>query len=384
MAANRLRVIQVLEATVGGTRHYLLDLASSLPSDQFQQHIIVSALRDARFLQDIERMRSAGLEVTEVPMRRNISPISDFECMRQIRRVIRQWRPHIVHSHSSKAGFLARIAARSLNCANLYSPHCFAFQMRFSSPRRALYTRLERFAARYTDLFVLASETDRQEAIAHGVATPDNTVIIPTGIRAADYRSQADVEDLRRALGISDFDAVIGTVAVLTPQKGHRYLLEAFARLSGNPVLLLAGDGPEHDKLISQADSLGIADRVKFLGRRDDVPDLLAALDVFVLPSLWESLPYVLLEAMAAEVPIVATDVPGTAGLIGADTHGWLAPPADAAGLADTVQRALTNPRAAAEKASAASRFVETHHSLDNMIAQYVELYQQAGAPYRE
>ena len=384
MAADRLRVIQVLEATVGGTRHYLLDLAFSLPPDQFHQHIIVSALRDARFRQDIERIRSAGLEVTEVPMRRNISPVSDFQCMRHIRRIIRQWRPQIVHSHSSKAGFLARVAARSLNSASLYSPHCFAFQMRFSSPRRTIYTQLERFAARYTDLFVLASETDREDAIAHGVASPRNTVIIPTGINAHDYRSRADVGDLRRALGISQFDAVIGTVAVLTPQKGHRYLLEAFAKLPDSAVLLLAGDGPERSNLINQADALGIADRVKFLGRRDDVPDVLAAMDIFVLPSLWESLPYVLLEAMAAEVPIVATDVPGTAGLIGPDTHGWLASPADPTALADTIRRALANPRAAAEKAAAARRFVETHHSLEKMIAAYVELYQQAGAPYRE
>jgi len=382
LAADRLRIIQVLEATIGGTRHYLLDLAFGLPPDKFQQHIIVSSLRDPRFLEDIESMRSAGLEVTEVPMRRSISPISDFQCMRQIRRIIAQWQPQVVHSHSSKAAFLARFAARSLDCASLYSPHCFAFQMRFSSPRCAFYARLERLAARYTDLFVLASEADREDAIAHGVASADRIVIIPTGIRIEDYRSVADPQDVRLALGIDDFEAVIGTVAVLTAQKGHRYLLEAFAKLPDHAVLLLAGDGPEHDKLVKQTNALGIAERVRFLGRRDDIADLLAAMDVFVLPSLWESLPYVLLEAMAAGVPIVATDVPGTAGLLGAEAYGWLAPPADAAGLATTIQRVLASPRATTEKAATARVFVETHHALDTMIADYVELYQQVGARY--
>ncbi len=386
MGVDKLRVMQVLEATVGGTRHYLLDLAYNLPAAQFDQHLIVSALRDPGFADDIQRLRAAGVHVTEVPMRRNISPGSDWTCYRKIRQIIGAWRPHVIHSHSSKAGFLARMAARGMPCASLYSPHCFAFQMRVCPRRRVLYTQLERFAGRYTDTLVLACESQRRIAVAQRIVPADSIAIIPTGIRASDYQSQADRDQLRDKLGVSGSRMIVGSVAALTPQKGHRYLLAAMAEMGRetDAILLLAGTGNQQSVLLAQAESLDIENRVMFLGQRDDIADLLKSLDLFVLPSLWEGLPYGLLEAMAAGVPVVTTDIAGNTDLIDGHTTGWLVPPADAAALARAIGEALANPTEADSRAAAARRLVESDYTLENMIAEYVKLYAEVGDRYRE
>ncbi len=386
MGADKLRVMQVLEATVGGTRHYLLDVAYNLPAAQFDQHLIVSTLRDRGFADDIQRLRAAGVHVTEVPMRRSISPGSDWACYRKIRQTIGAWRPHVIHSHSSKAGFLARMAARALPCASLYSPHCFAFQMRVCPRRRLLYTQLERFAGRYTDALVLACESQRRIAIAQRIVPPDRIAIVPTGIRASNYQSQADRDQLRDKLGVSGSRAIIGSVAALTLQKGHRYLLEAMAEVGRetDAILLLAGAGDQQSALLTQAEGLDIEDRVMFLGQRDDVADLLKSLDLFVLPSLWEGLPYGLLEAMAAGTPVVTTNIPGNSDLIDGDTTGWLVPPADAAALARAIREAVQNRAEADSRAAAARRLVESDYTLENMIAGYIKLYTEVGGRYRE
>ncbi len=378
--------MQVLEASVGGTRHYLLDLAYNLPAEHFEQHAVVSTLRDPAFAEDIQRMRAAGVQVTEVPMRRNISPRSDWECYRQIRRIIGQWRPQVIHSHSSKAGFLARMAARSARCANLYTPHCFAFQMRVGQRKQWMYRTLERLAGRHTDWLVLPCESQRQIALEARVVPPEKIAIIATGVRPGDYQSEAEAYEVRERLGVAESCLALGTVAALTPQKGHGYLLDAFAEASRDTeaVLLLAGTGEEYAALVEQAEGLGIAGKVRFLGQRDDVGDVLRALDVFVLPSLWEGLPYGLLEAMAAGVPVVTTDIPGNADLIDGRTNGWLAAPASAGSLAAALREAMSDAAERARRASAAKQLVETHYTLDGMIAGYAELYARVGAPYRE
>ncbi len=378
--------MQVLEATVGGTRHYLLDLAYNLPAAQFDQHLVVSTLRDPGFAEDIQQLTAAGLQVSEVPMRRSISPASDWGAYRKLRRIIAAWRPHVVHSHSSKAGFLARIAARGLPCASLYSPHCFAFQMGVERAQRLLYTHLERFAGRYTDALVLACESQRQVALKQHIVPADKTAIVPTGIRPSDYQSQADREQLREKLGVSGCGAVLGTVAALRRQKGLRCLLEAMARLdpATDAVLLLAGTGDQEAALVAQAQKLGLQDRVRFLGHRDDIPELLRAVDLFLLPSLWEGLPYGLLEAMAAGVPVVTTNIAGNADLIDGRTTGWLVPPADAEALARVIGEVLADTAEAQKRASAARRLVESNYTLEKMIAGYVNVYAEAGGKYRE
>jgi len=382
LSGKSIRVMQVLEATVGGTRRYLLDLVGKLPRDRFEQHVVVSVLRDPGFERDISMMQENGIQVSRLPMRRSIHPPSDWFCYRQLRQIIADWKPHVVHSHSSKAGFLARVAARGLGCANIYSPHCFAFQMRFGSLRQCFYRHLERVAGRYTDVLVLPCESQREVAVRAQVVPSERIAIVPTGVRASDYQSTCDRQHIRTAMGIDEQTSAIGVVAALSPQKGYRYLLEAMQKVLQNTeaVLLVAGSGVLQPALVAQAQKLGIADRVRWLGHREDVPELLHALDLFVLPSLWEGLPYALLEAMAAGVPIVATAIAGNVDLIDGHNTGWLAPVADAHGLSEVLLQPLAEPAETARRAAVAQKLVTEKYSLDAMIEHHVRLYRHYGS----
>lgn len=369
--------MQVLEATDGGTLHYLLDLAYNLPLRQFDIHLVVSTERNPAFVDEIERLRSAGIEVSVVPMVRKIRPARDWACMIAIRDLIRSWRPDVIHSHSSKAGFLARFAARSFPCANLYTPHCFAFTMSVGPLRQALYLQLERYAGTLTNMLVLLCESERQTALDASIVPWEKITVVPTGIRPEDYQCAEDRDEIRRELGVGGFDLVLGVVGALVVQKGHTYLLSAMKRMLPdiNVAAIFAGRGELEAQLRGQARQLGIADRVFFLGHRADTARLYAAMDLFVLPSLWEGLPYVLMEAMVAGTPAVATDIPGNRDLIKEDYAGWQAQPRNSASLAATIVDAAASPDECRRRAERAEEMIRRHHGLDAMITRYVRLY---------
>jgi len=375
-----MRLLHVLEATVGGTRRHLLDLCLNLPREQFQQHVVCSTLREERFLEDVEVLREAGLEVTILPMHREISPSSDWQCLRQLRGLMARWQPQIVHGHSSKGGFLARLAARGLRPRPgvVFNPHGFAFQMQTSALKHRLYVALERYAARWTDALVAGGPGQQRLALEHRLLPPERIFVIPNGVRADDFRWPGTKAAAQAALGLPTEGTLLGTVAALTPQKGVEHLIRAAAavhRERPEVRLAIAGDGPLWPQLRRLADSLGAREAVHFLGRRDDVPQFLAALDLFVLPSLWEGLPYALLEAGAAGRPVIASAIPGIEDVIEHGRTGLLVPPADHLELTLALFRALDDPGLPA-LAQALRELVTREYSLERMVAGHVRVYE--------
>jgi glycosyltransferase involved in cell wall biosynthesis len=180
-------------------------------------------------------------------------------------------------------------------------------------------------------------------------------------------------------LGIPEEARLVGTVGALTPQKGLEHLVRAAATVRREPLeahFVIAGEGSLRGGLERLAKALGCAQTVHFLGHRPDIPELLAALDLFVLPSLWEGLPYALLEAGAAGVPIVATRVPGNLDLIRDGETGRLANPADALDLAVQIVEALGDENRAA-MALRLQRIVEQEYTLERMTAGHAAVYQE-------
>lgn len=384
----KIRLMHILEATVGGTRRHLLDLCLGLPADRFQQHLVCSVLRDEGFLDDVAILREAGIEVTLLPMKREISLASDWRCLRELRRVMTDWRPQIVHGHSSKGGFLARLAARSARPRPrvAYNPHGFAFQMRTSPCKRALYVALEKYAGRLTDVLVAPGASQKALALQHHLLPEERIPIVPNGIRAEDFQLQVDREAIREELGLPAEAKLLGTVAALVPQKGVEHLVRAAVavrRERPDVHLLIIGDGPLRGPLQRLADTLQLTampapahpNGIHFLGHRQDVPRLLAALDLFVLPSLWEGLPYVLLEAGAAGLPVVATAIPGNVDLIEEGRTGLLAPPGDHLELALTLFRALDDPRLG-EYGHSLREDVCRDYTMEKMIEGHVRVYE--------
>ncbi|MGE5532023.1 MAG: glycosyltransferase, partial [Bacteroidota bacterium] len=202
---SQIRLLHVLEATVGGTRRHVLDLCLGLPPGRFRQHLVYSSIRNPHFEADAQKLRAAGIEVTSLPMRRQIEPVEDWYCLRQLKVIIRQWQPQIVHGHSAKGGFLSRLAARDLpGVCSLYNPHGFPFQMRTNPLKRRLYVALERYAARYTDGLIATCESQRALALEHHLLPAEKITVIPNGIRPEQFTLTVDRSAIRSNLGLPE------------------------------------------------------------------------------------------------------------------------------------------------------------------------------------
>ncbi len=225
-------------------------------------------------------------------------------------------------------------------------------------------------------MLIAVSEQTRQKAIAEGVK-PEKVAVILSGIDPLDAGSAAPRDRVRRELGLGPNDLFLLTVGRLMVQKGHEYLIQSVPQIVSrfpNALVGICGDGPLRASLEDQIERPGLLGRVKLLGMRADVAALLAAADVFVLPSLWEGLPRALLEAMASGLPAVATRVDGIQELVAHGVHGLLTPPRDSDALADAVIQLLENPRLRKEIGEAARAHVLQNHTVEGMCRKYYEL----------
>lgn len=288
-------------------------------------------------------------------------------------RLLRARRPAIFHAHLSwpracKFGLFAAIAARVP--AILATAHLFV-----EAPiTRSIYLQQQ----------LLFKGVDRYIAVSHEVARrlesayhlpPRKTCVIPNGISLAAFDRPAQAALPADLFGAAQQPIVL-TIARLHEQKGLNYLLEAAAQVP-EAVFVLAGDGPERVNLEAQAWSLGLSQRVFFLGRRRDVPALLAACDVFVLPSLYEGMPLSILEAMAARKPVIATAIGGVDEVIVPGETGLLVPPRDPIALATAI-RSLLSDRACAQHFAANGRArVEQYFAAEVMVRRAVEIYDE-------
>jgi glycosyltransferase involved in cell wall biosynthesis len=225
------------------------------------------------------------------------------------------------------------------------------------------------------DRYIAVSEATK-ECLIREVSVPAAKVrVVQNGIRVTAFGKAGDPA-LRHSLVEGSGLPVIFTPARLHLQKGHRYLLEA-AALVPEALFVFAGDGEERKRLEEQTRALGIQQRVRFLGNRSDVPELLACCDLFVLPSLNEGLPLALLEAMAAGKPVIATAIGGTKEVVTNGSTGLLVPPANSRDLAVAI-RLLLSDRALADRMGAAGRqHVSAHFSSDAMVEQTIRVYDE-------
>ena len=255
----------------------------------------------------------------------------------------------LVHTHSSKAGIIGRVAARAagVRCA-VHTVHGWSFNDVQPVPTRRAYVELERAAARMTGRIVCVSDADRVKGLALGIGETSQYRVVRSGIDPTLYLPRAGVRQrVRSALGFADSDVVVGSIANFKPQKAPLDFVEAarLARLrSPHLKFFLAGDGEMREHVTRAIDAAGLRGAISLLGWRQDVPDLLAASDIFLLTSLFEGLPRAVLQAMAASVPIVATDTGGTSEVVVDGVTGFLVPPSDPGAAAAALLRLASEP----------------------------------------
>jgi glycosyltransferase involved in cell wall biosynthesis len=244
--------------------------------------------------------------------------------------------------------------------------------------KRFVYRWIYRLAANEVSGFIAVSDEVRESMIRQVGPVQHKIITIPNGVDVRRFECSVDGSSLRQQLAIEPDARLITTVGRLTTQKGFGYLITAAAEVvpcCPNVHFLIIGDGELKGKLQAQTQSLDVSDHIHFLGIRDDVPAVLAASELFVLPSLWEGLSIALLEAMASGKPIVATAVSGTTQVMVPGETGLIVPPGDSRALADAIQQLLADPMHADALGQTAKRHVATHFSAKKQADEHLAIY---------
>jgi len=375
---RRPRVLLVVESAAAGTGRHVMDLASGLSARGCDVHVIHSSRRvDQPFLDRLDSLPE--VRRASLPMRTAIHP-ADLFAVRAVRRFVRQHGPFdIIHGHSSKGGAIARLASIGNGAHAIYTIHGMtAADPGLSRLKRWLYTSIELLLSRFTSRIIAVSPEEQRIAIRMGFGE-ERTILIPNGIAPA---PEADRNSIRRSLGLSDENVAIGFVGRLVEQKSPDVLVDAFARtvaVAPTARLVMIGDGPLMQPLQAQAKRLGVSEKVLWLGERNALP-LYAAFDLFAIASRKEGLPYVVLESLAAGLPVVATETAGVESLVETNVNGAVVPLGDVAGFAEGLTRIVCDAdlrRHMGEASLNRSR----HFTIDRMVNQTFAAYQDVLRP---
>ncbi|WP_168221246.1 glycosyltransferase [Actinomadura sp. WMMA1423] len=375
--ARKLRVATVITRFNGGAGRVALNGALALPGGDYERAIVTGgvgmdstasstgngvlfgdeAVANAAAGDLTRQAHEAGMEIVQVgPLVPQISPRDDVAALRTLTRVLAEGRYDVVHTHSAKGGVIGRVAAARAGVPRIvHTWHGFPFNEFQSWARRRAYIRLERVAAKHTDAFLAIGSETVTTALRLGLTTPERVRLswpaVDVDAYAAAPGSRARA---RRRLDLPLGVKVVGSVGRLTFQKGPEVFAKAIARLPGDVFGLWVGGGPMADEMERLTARLGIGERMRWLGHRGDVADLLPAFDVMAMASRWEGLPCVLVEAIGAGIPLAATAVPSNQDLVLAGETGMLVPPENPEGLAAAVSALLNDPSAAARMAGRA------------------------------
>lgn len=378
MAIKIIELITSLD--FGGTQKMLFETLKRINREKYQ-FIVVSLKGRGVYTQEIEEL---GIKVVNLGVNGGVSkfrlflslPIVFFKLLK----ILIKEKPQIVHSYLFQANILGRIAAKIVRVPAIIC------SLRVMDPRK-YQIWLERITKNFVTLFIANSEILRQFSIFNAGINPEKIITIYNGIDSNRY-SYLNPQSKREELGIKENDYLIGTIGRLDEQKGIEYLFKALKIIKEqiqNFKCLVVGNGRLRSKLEQLKVKLGIKENVILTGARTDANDLMAMFNLFVLPSLWEGLPNVLLEAMACEKPIIATNVGGVPELIENEKSGILVEPKDPNSLAKAIIELIKNKEKSKIVSQQARKRVEKF-SLDKMVKEIEKIYDQQlgdqGRPY--
>ena len=366
---ERLHILHLISSSgLLGAERVLLELASK--SRLLGANVTVSALKNScnPNTELAEAAQRVGLPTLIIPCGGRL----DAGVTETLAEKIRNTDVQIVHSHNYKSNYYARHASARTGAHWIVTNHG-----RRAGFKLLLYALFDALLVRRADRIVAVSPKIADQLAALGI---DRSVlsVIDNGIDCGRFANPPQRSFAGALLGVADDAYVIGSVGALTVEKGHRHLLEALGTIVASiprAVCVLVGEGPERARLEQQAREQGLAEKVVFAGRRDDVPHILPRFDLFVLPSLNEGLPMALLEAQAARIPAVATNVGAVSKVIQDGATGVTVDPGDAAALAGAILRGYADRDMVRHMALKGYDRVKKHYSAETMARQYLELY---------
>lgn len=369
---EKIRVLYIItQLELGGAQKNVLELAAALDKNRYQVILISSE----------GLLASTALNLTGVTVKflrsltRHVNPLRDIPALIILARFIKRHKIDIVHTHSSKAGILGRWAARAAGApVILHTIHGWGFHEWQLPVLKTLFVSLERWTARITHCLVAVAQSDIHTGLARGIGTADKYVVIRHGISRSEFANGRMKGRNRK----KDDAPVVGMAACFKPQKAPQVFLQAAALVKKScprALFVLAGDGALRGSLEKLREQLGLREEVIFAGWQRDMPRMMARWDVFVLTSLWEGLPVVFLEAMAAGLPIVATPAGGAREVLKEGVNGFLVPFNDARAAAEKIVLLLRDRQLARRMGDAGRRMLAAAYEKEYMVGEIDRLY---------
>ncbi|MBT3604753.1 MAG: glycosyltransferase family 4 protein [Candidatus Latescibacteria bacterium] len=379
---SKIRVLNIITRLErGGAPQALLETIRPM-SEEFDIDLVTGQTEDAD-LDLTQEVIDSGLPLIQVPsMRRSPHPLRDFEALRHLIRIMQKGNYDIVHTHTSKAGFLGRVAAKYCKISTvIHSPHGTILEGYFSSLITQVYVYLERITAPIAKCIICLTTREIDQYLDAKIGRREQYTHIFNGIDIGAFSTVTQTrQDVRQSLGISPESVVCITVGRLVPVKGQSDLIDALPMvLEKHPDthLLIVGEGELRDPLVQQTQHLNLENHVHFLGWRNDIPNLLGASDIFALPSLNEGLGLVLIEAMAQHLPNIATLVGGVAEVVLQGETGLLVPAQSASKMAEALKDLIANPTKRKEMGEAGYQRALEHFSIQSTVAKTSDIYRQ-------
>lgn len=375
MRRNILYIIDNIE--FGGGERVFSQIIGGLNTDKF--NTFVASQPGGTFE---EKLREVGVKIEPLDMtsRYNLGNVS------RIKKIIKTKNIQIVHSQGGRADFFARIAAKIADVPIIISSIAMLVEgYDVGILRKSLYVFMDRWTEKWVDKFIILTEALRRTLIERHKIPQAKIIKIHNGIEIEEYNP--DLEELRnkkleirKELGLKTDAPVIGAIGRLVWQKGFEYLIRAVPevlRKNSDARFLIVGDGPLKNSLVAESERLNVADRIVFAGFRSDVKEILASIDVLVMPSLLEGLPMVLLEAMAMAKPIVATLIDGITEVLEDGKTGLLAPAKNSHALADVMTDILKDEKKACLLGKNARKMAEEKFSVERMVRKTESVYEK-------
>ncbi len=383
VAGRTVRVLRLFSRlNVGGPSLHVVHLAVGLRPLGYETLLVVGreGPREGNLLDWAEAQGAACVQLRGLG--REIHPLSDSRSLVEVYRLMRRFRPAIVHTHTAKAGLLGRLAARFAGVpVRVHTFHGHVLRGYFGPLRSRAFRALEARLARRSSALVAVSEAVKRDLVELRVAAPAHIRVIPLGLDLEPLAAGPLPRGaLRRAAGVADATPLVGCVGRLAAIKDLGTFLEAAARIHhARPEVrfALVGDGEERALLEARCTGLGLAGAVCFHGWRQDMAAVYGDLDVVVNSSRNEGTPVALIEALAAGRPVVATRVGGTPDLLGEGERGFLVPPRDPEALARAVLGVLSDAPEAGRRAAAGRAYVLARHTRQRLVQDVDRLYRE-------
>jgi len=315
---GKIRVLRIIaRLNVGGPAIHTT-LLTKYMQDRGYDTRLVSGVEEQREGNMLYIAEEKGVEPVIIEeMSREIRPRRDWIAYQKICKQIEEFRPHILHTHTSKAGALGRLAARKYQVpVVVHTYHGHVLTGEFGPIRSRIFRHVEKYLSKFTDRLIFISSTGKDELVSLGVAPPEKFAVVYLGLELEKFRhAKKKRGKIREEIGLTEDDFLVGMVARLAGIKNHQEYFDAIKQISpDHPDIHFAviGDGPAHDDLVKYAKSLGVESKVHFLGMRSDMVQVHADLDLCVLTSRNEGLPVAFLEALSSGTPVVGSDVGAT------------------------------------------------------------------------